>query len=130
MKVLIVDDSMAIRHAISKTVTEMGYEPIEAENGAEALIKLKSSYQQVVLTILDWNMPVMDGMDVLRKVKNTEEYAHIPVLMATSDGIKEDVIKALKAGAASYLVKPFKSEELQARIEEILNAVDASVKSE
>lgn len=120
MKILIVDDSMTIRQAISKIVTDLGYNPEEATNGAEALAKLRTHWRQIQLIILDWNMPVIDGITALTKIKASSDFKHIPVLMATSDGVKEDVIKALKAGAASYLVKPFDKKKLNDTIKEIL----------
>mgnify|MGYP001545134598 CR=1 FL=1 len=121
MKILVVDDSLTIRQAISKTVTKLGFEPVEAANGAEAMSKIRGIHAETKLIILDVNMPVMDGFSVLTKVKASEDYRQIPVLMATADGVKEDVIKALKAGATSYLIKPFDNNELQTRICEILN---------
>jgi len=121
MQILIVDDSMTIRQAISKTVEKMGFDPVMASNGAEALARLRISHDRTQLIILDWNMPVMDGITVLQKIKASEDYRNIPVLMATSDGIQEDVIAAIRAGAVSYLVKPFNQEELIDRINHILH---------
>ena len=120
MKVLVVDDSSIIRRAVTKVVTGLGYQAIEAENGADALAKIRTNANHIGLIILDWNMPVMDGIDVLKKIKSSNDYSHIPVLMATSDGIKEDVIEALRAGATSYLVKPFDPSVLSERINEII----------
>lgn len=121
MKILIAEDSALIRRGIAKIVIELGFKPIEAENGAEALAKLRKSDHEVALVILDWNMPVMDGYDVLCKIRSHSDYAHIPVLMATSDGAEEDVIKAIKAGANAYLVKPFKPEDMAKQITELIN---------
>ncbi len=121
MKILVVDDSQTIRQAISKTISQMGLEVVEAENGAAAMSKIRSIYSETKMIILDVNMPVMDGFTVLTKLKASEDYRGIPVLMATADGVKEDVIKALKMGAASYLIKPFDQNKLVARVVEILN---------
>ncbi|MEZ5357976.1 MAG: response regulator [Candidatus Zixiibacteriota bacterium] len=129
MKVIIVDDSQTVCQALSKIVTQLGYEPIEAANGAEALAKLRTHYRQVGLIILDWNMPVMDGFTALGKIKASDQFKHIPVLMATSDGVKEDVIKALKAGAASYLVKPFDKKKLADTIHELLSTGTPTTKA-
>lgn len=120
MRILIAEDSALMRRAIANVVTKLKHEAIEAENGATAMAILRKQYNKIGLIILDWNMPVMDGYEVLTKVKADERYADIPVLMATSDGVKEDVIKAIKAGADSYIIKPFKPEELAQRIKEIL----------
>lgn len=120
MRILIAEDSALMRRAIVNVVNGLGHEAIEAENGAEAMGILRKQHNRIGLIILDWNMPVMNGFDVLTKVKSDERYVEIPVLMATSDGIKDDVIKAIKAGASSYIVKPFKPEELAQRIKEII----------
>lgn len=121
MKILIAEDSALIRRSIAKIVTELGFKPIEAENGAEALAKLRKNDRDVALVILDWNMPVIDGFEALCKIRSQSDYAHIPILMATSDGAEEDVIKAIKAGANAYLVKPFKPTDMAKQINELTN---------
>jgi len=120
MRILIAEDSALMRRAIVNVVGKLGHEAIEAENGASAMSILRKQYKKIGLIILDWNMPLMDGYEVLTKVKADERYAEIPVLMATSDGVKEDVIKAIKVGAASYLIKPFQPEDLSKKIIEVL----------
>ncbi len=120
MRILIAEDSALMRRAIVNVVGKLGHEAIEAENGASAMSLLRKQHNKIGLIILDWNMPVMDGYEVLTKVKTDERYAEIPVLMATSAGVKEDVIKAIKAGASSYIVKPFKPEALSKKIKEVL----------
>lgn len=122
MKILIVDDSAVMRRTITGVVKDAGYTPIEAENGAEAMTMLRKHGPMVSLIILDWNMPVMSGYEALIKIKSTSEYKHIPVLMATSDGIQDDVVKAIKAGANAYLIKPFTPETLSKQITECLDA--------
>ena len=120
MKILVAEDSGLMRRVIAKVATSLGFQAIEAENGADSLAKLRKHASDVVLVILDWNMPVMDGFEVLKKIRSQEEYSHIPVLMATADGVEEDVIKALKAGANAYLVKPFTEQDLSQRITELV----------
>lgn len=124
MKIVIAEDSALIRRGIAKVVTNSGFKPIEADNGAEALALLRKNYQDTALVILDWNMPIMDGYEVLVKVRSQSEYDHIPVLMATSDGVEEDVLKAIKAGANSYLVKPFKPEDMAKQIENLTSTIN------
>lgn len=120
MKILTMEDSGLIRRAIVKVANEKGFEAIEAENGAEGLMQLRKNAKDLALIILDWNMPVMDGYEVLQKIRANDDYDNIPILMATSDGVAEDVVKAIKAGANSYLVKPFNRKELSDRIDEVL----------
>lgn len=120
MKILVADDSGLMRRVIAKVVTSLGFHAIEAENGADCLAKLRKHASSIVLIILDWNMPVMDGYEVLEKIRAQDEYNHIPVLMATADGVKGDVVKAIKAGASAYLVKPFTEKSLSERITEVV----------
>lgn len=120
MKILVVDDSKLIRRTIVRIVKELGHDVAEAENGAEALTVLRKQGTDISLMILDWNMPVMDGFQVLSKIRCNSEYDHILVMMATADGVDEDVKKAIAAGANDYLVKPFTKEDLSARISRLL----------
>ncbi len=120
MKILIADDSALMRRVIVKVVTNLGFQPVEAENGVDCLTRLRKNVSDVVLVILDWNMPVMDGYEVLVKIRAQEEHNHIAVLMATADGVEGDVVKALKAGANAYLVKPFTENDLAQRITELV----------
>jgi two-component system chemotaxis response regulator CheY len=110
-----------------KAVHEAGYKTVEAENGMEALARLRAHGPTINLVVLDWNMPVMSGYEVLVKMRSQEEYSDIPVLMATSDGVEEDVKKAIKAGATGYLVKPFTPEALVKQIANILKSNTGSV---
>ena len=121
MKILVVEDSGIMRRTIAKIAEEQGFKSVEAENGADGLAKLRKYGGDIGLVILDWNMPVMDGYELLTKIRSQEEYEHIPILMATSDGAEEDVVKAIKAGADSYLVKPFTPETLSERIKSVLS---------
>ncbi len=121
MKILIAEDSALMRKAIGKTVVGAGFTVVEAVNGAEALARLRKNSADIALVILDWNMPVMDGYEALQKIRANSDYSHIPVLMATSDGAEEDVIKAIKAGATSYLVKPFTLDQMTKQITDLTN---------
>jgi len=120
MKILFVEDSAIMRKAMTRMATDNGYKTVEAENGAQALARLRKHGNSIDLIIMDWNMPVMDGYETLLKIKEHEDYARIPVLMATADGVKEDVVKAIKAGAAGYLIKPFSPEELVGKIKSLI----------
>jgi two-component system chemotaxis response regulator CheY len=120
MQVLLAEDSGTMRRVIVKVVISLGFQAIESENGAESLIKLRKHAGNIALIILDWNMPIMDGYEVLQKIRSQEEYNHIPVLMATADGVEGNVVKALKAGANAYLVKPYTEDDLSQRISELV----------
>lgn len=122
MKILVVDDSSLIRRTIIKIVVELGHKAVEAENGAEALTVLRKQGADIELIVLDWNMPVMDGFQVLTKIRSDRQFDHILVLMATADGVDEDVRKAITAGANDYLIKPFTKEDISARIAKLLSS--------
>jgi len=120
MKILVADGSGLVRHAIAEVVAKIGHEPLEAEDGGQALSLLHKHSGEIGLAILDWNMPVLNGYETLMKIRTGKQLEHVPVLMATSDGFRDDVIKAIKAGAIGYLVKPFSMDELSKRIIDIL----------
>jgi len=120
--ILSVDDSAIIRRIIGGTVDVLGYDFKEAVNGAEALKVLESHYQDISLILLDWNMPVMDGYSALTHIRSDSRFQHIPVVMVTTEGEKEKIVMALRAGANEYLCKPFSQEDLMARMVECMAA--------
>jgi len=120
MKLLAVDDSSVIRKVIIATADVLEIETIEAEDGVEALEKLAAYYEEIDLVLLDWNMPEMNGYDVLVEIKSSDKYKHIPVMMVTTEGQQSSIVAAVRAGADNYLVKPFTVEELETKIVECL----------
>lgn len=120
MKILSIDDSAIIRKIIRSGVELLDFELLEAADGMEAL-EILAQAQDVGLILLDWNMPGMDGMDFLLKVKKSESFPDIPIMMVTTESEKENIIKAIQAGAINYLVKPFTIEEL---IKKVLECVE------
>lgn len=120
MKMLSVDDSAIIRKIIRGASDVLGYDLLEANNGAEALNVLKTEYKDIELILLDWNMPVMNGFETLQALKSHEHYKDIPVMMVTTEGEKLNIVSAIQAGAKHYLVKPFTPEDLMARMIECL----------
>lgn len=123
-KIILADDSKFMRETLSDEVRKKGLLPIQAENGAEVLSKLRDHGRDVVMIVLDWNMPVMDGYEALKKIRAKKEFNHIPILMATADGDKGDVLKAIKAGANAYLVKPFKPEDFSEQLVKCIGATE------
>ena len=120
MKILSVDDSAIIRKIIRSGVEVLDYELVEAADGIEALNILERSSEDIILILLDWNMPGMDGLVFLEKIKNTASLKHIPVMMVTTESEKENIIRAIQAGAINYLVKPFTIEELMKKVLECM----------
>ncbi len=111
-KVLIVDDSLLIRKMEKKVFTSKGIETIEASDGKQALEALKQSYQEIALVITDLNMPSMNGYELLKTMKNDAHFQHIPVVVATTESDKAIVNQSLMEGAADFIIKPFKTQDL------------------
>ncbi|MBN2281956.1 MAG: response regulator [Candidatus Marinimicrobia bacterium] len=118
-KVLFVDDSPTMRRIIKNSLQKIGFtEFIEAENGVDALDKLEG--EDVGLILSDWNMPEMNGKQLVEELKSNDKYKDIPIIMITTRGMKEDVITAVKLGVAGYVVKPFTPEILKGKIQKAL----------
>jgi two-component system chemotaxis response regulator CheY len=107
---LVVDDSAAIRQLVSLSVTGAGYEVLIAQNGNEALQKLSQSRPDMVIT--DLNMPDMDGIELIRKIRSMPDYKFIPILMLTTEAQEEKMREGKQAGASGWIVKPFSSGQL------------------
>jgi len=120
MKLLIVDDSSAIRKIIKAAADVLKMDTEEAQDGIEALETLSTRYKEFDLILLDWNMPEMSGYDVLVEIKNCSSYNDIPVMMVTTESQKTSIVAAVRAGACNYLTKPFTVDELQSKILECL----------
>ena len=120
MKILSVDDSSIVRKIMRGAVEVLEFELLEAEEGNQALEVLEKEREDIVLILLDWNMPGMDGYHFLKTVKSHKDYKDIPVMMVTTESEKENIVKAIKAGAIHYMVKPFTMEELITKIMECL----------
>ncbi|MDH5427404.1 MAG: response regulator [Nitrospirota bacterium] len=117
-KVLVVDDMMSMRNIVKRALLEIGYKNIhEALNGEEALEKLKSGGFGLVL--LDWNMPVMSGIELLRSMRADPTLQAIPVLMITAEAKMDNIMEAVQAGVSDYLVKPFSGQALQEKLVKI-----------
>ncbi|MFP4163491.1 MAG: response regulator [Chitinispirillaceae bacterium] len=116
MVILSVDDSAAVRHFIQKAADVLGYGFLGAENGKAALDILENQVDQIGLILLDWIMPVMNGLDFLKQVKSDSQIKHIPVIMVTSEVSKNRMICAIEAGAKNYITKPFTQEQIMQKI--------------
>lgn len=118
MKILVVDDFSTMRRIVKNILKQLGYENVdEAENGADAFEKVKAGGYQFVIT--DWNMPVMDGLGFLKKVRADANLKSLPVLMVTAEAEKEKVVSAIQAGVNNYIVKPFTAAVLQEKMSKI-----------
>ena len=115
LRILSVDDFPTMRRIIKNMLGQLGLRDVhEAEDGAMDLSKLRGEKFDLVIT--DWNMPRMNGLELLKAIKADESLKKIPVLMVTAEADKESVIKALKEGASNYIVKPFNAETLREKL--------------
>ncbi|TVR01659.1 MAG: response regulator [Desulfovibrionales bacterium] len=118
MRVLVVDDFSTMRRIIKNILRQLGFTNIvEADDGTTAWEVLNK--ERIDFVISDWNMPKMTGIDLLRKVRASEEYADVPFLMVTAEGLQENIIEAVQAKVSNYIVKPFTPETLGQKIDKI-----------
>jgi two-component system chemotaxis response regulator CheY len=117
MTVLIIDDSGVMRRIHANTLKEHGVadtDLLEAENGAIALDLAHRN--DIDLFLIDWNMPKLDGLSLVRKLRAMPEYEHTPLIMITSEAAKYNVVEAIKAGVTNYIVKPVRGDSLWQKI--------------
>ncbi|WP_028586805.1 chemotaxis response regulator CheY [Desulfocurvus vexinensis] len=118
MRVLVVDDFSTMRRIIKNILRQLGFNNIvEADDGSTAWEVLNKD--KIDFIVSDWNMPEMPGIDLLRKVRASEEFQHIPFLMVTAEGLQENIIEAVQAKVSNYIVKPFTAETLSQKIDKI-----------
>jgi len=117
-RVLIVDDENDILNLVKRILTREGFEVITASDGKEGLAKVYSEAPD--LMILDINMPVMNGWEVCRKIREDPLYKHLPIIMLTVRKTKADQLKGLNLGGDEYITKPFFPAELLARVKTVL----------
>lgn len=116
MKILIVDDSSTMRRILKTQLEGLGITTIvEAGNGEEGLGVLQAN-MPVDIILLDWNMPVMDGMTFLKTVRRDAAYKSVRIVMCTSESEKTRVVEALKEGANNYIIKPFTPETIREKL--------------
>jgi two-component system chemotaxis response regulator CheY len=111
MRALVIDDSRAMRAILRKVLSEAGFEVIEAEHGRDALEKLESESCPDV-ALVDWNLPEMNGVEFVEAVRSTSAYESMRLIMVTTEIEREQMAKALDAGADEYVMKPFSKDSL------------------
>ncbi|MCX8028102.1 MAG: response regulator [Thermodesulfovibrionales bacterium] len=118
MKILVVDDDKTTRKLLSLYLKSKGHEVVTAENGLEALEKLGT--ESVNLVVTDMNMPYMDGIELVKNIRNEETVSHIPIIMVTTEADEDEKKRAFEAGVDDYLVKPTNAEQINSSILKIL----------
>lgn len=119
--ILIVDDSLPMRAVIKKVIKASGFdigEYHEAASGEEALDVLSEKWIDLVLS--DYNMPVMNGLELIKKMKHNDMMKDIPVIMVTTEGSKERIQQFVQAGASAYIKKPFTPEQIRRQLNQLL----------
>ena len=122
-KILIVDDNPDSLYAMDRLLRHQGYHVLAAQSGTEVIEAARKEAETGVglsLILLDVMMPLMDGLEVTRELKRDRELRYVPVILLTAKSALEDIVAGLEAGADGYLTKPFKTEELLARIHSAL----------
>ncbi|MCO4321679.1 chemotaxis response regulator CheY [Aliidiomarina quisquiliarum] len=118
MKILVVDDFSTMRRIIKNLLRDLGLQNVsEADDGTTALPMLQNGEFDFVVT--DWNMPGMQGIDLLRAIRADERLKHIPVLMVTAEAKRDQIIEAAQAGVNGYIVKPFTAATLKEKLEKV-----------
>ena len=118
MKILVVDDFSTMRRIIKNLLKDLGFANIqEADDGNTALPMLQQGDFDFVVT--DWNMPGMQGIDLLRAIRADDKLKHWPVLMVTAEAKKEQIVAAAQAGVNGYVVKPFTAATLKEKLDKI-----------
>jgi two-component system chemotaxis response regulator CheY len=124
MKILIVDDFSTMRRIIKNLLRELGFNnTMEADDGSTALPMLKSGDFDFLIT--DWNMPNMQGIELLKTLRADERLKSLPVLMVTAEAKREQIMEAAQAGVNGYIVKPFTAETLKEKIDKIFERLKA-----
>lgn len=125
LSVLVVDDHMLMRRLVTQQLKLIGFEKIDnAINGQEAWGKMEEAHRSGTdfnIVMLDWGMPIMNGIDLLRKCRGEEKYDNVAFIMLTGECEQKNVLDALQSGATSYIVKPVSQETM---IEKVKTVVD------
>jgi two-component system, chemotaxis family, chemotaxis protein CheY len=125
MKILIVDDFSTMRRIVKNLLRDLGFtNTSEADDGLTALPMLQGGKFDFLVT--DWNMPGMQGIDLLKAVRADPNLASLPVLMVTAESKKDQIVEAAQAGVNGYVVKPFTAATLKEKIDKIFERIEAA----
>jgi two-component system chemotaxis response regulator CheY len=127
MKILVVDDFSTMRRIIKNLLRDLGFNNTnEADDGTSALPMLQNGAYDFLIT--DWNMPGMQGIDLLKAVRADPKLTNLPVLMVTAESKRDQIVEAAQAGVNGYIVKPFTAVTLKEKIEKIFERIVAEQK--
>jgi two-component system chemotaxis response regulator CheY len=114
---MVVDDSRAMRMILRKALGELGFSTYEAGNGQEAVTTLEQQESAPSLILVDWNMPVMSGLDLVRALRSDQRYAQTTLIMVTTETEIAQMSLALEAGANEYVMKPFTKQTIAEKLQ-------------
>ena len=120
-KIMVVDDSLMVRQQVRSTLSQAGFEMMEAHDGVDALERLAGA-PDLALIVLDVNMPLMNGIELLRRLRGDLQSAKIPVIMLTTEGHPQLMQEAKALGAKGWIIKPFKPELLVAAVTKLIGS--------
>jgi len=122
MKILVVDDFASMRSIVKNTLTMLGFKNIdEAPDGTAAMAKLQSGSYGFLVT--DWNMPIMNGLELVKTIRANPSLKSLPILMVTTEGEKAKMVPVIQAGVNNYIKKPFTLDEFKMKVEQIFESV-------
>ena len=122
LRFLVVDDFATMRRIVRNLLKDLGFNNVEeAEDGQDALNKMQQTNFDFIIS--DWNMPNIDGLQLLTQIRNTPAWSTLPVLMVTAEAKKENIIAAAQAGASGYVVKPFTAAILEEKLNKIFEKI-------
>lgn len=125
IRILVVDDFSTMRRIIKNLLRDLGFSNTEdADDGSTALPLLKASRFDFVIT--DWNMPVMEGIDLVKQIRADPKLRYLPILMVTAEARREQIVAAAEAGVNGYIVKPFTAQTLEQKIVKIFERLGAA----
>lgn len=119
MRILVIDDAQTMRRIIVNLLRQLGFtNMVEADDGTTAWERLSGEHIDFIIS--DWNMPKMTGIELLKRVRESEKYKTTPFIMVTAEGKRENVITAVQAGVSNYIVKPFNAATLKEKISKVV----------
>jgi two-component system, chemotaxis family, chemotaxis protein CheY len=125
MKILVVDDFSTMRRIVINVLNALGFNNLaEADDGITALPMLQSDNFDFVIT--DWNMPGMQGIDLIKNIRADAKLAKIPILLVTAEAKREQIVSAAEAGVNGYIVKPFTPETMEEKINKVFERLESA----
>lgn len=114
---MVVDDSRAMRMILRRILTQAGFSVSEAGDGVEALAGLEGQEQPPAVALVDWNMPNMNGLELIKEIRKRPSFSRMTLMMVTTEGEQAQIVRALAAGAHEYVIKPFTADAILEKLD-------------